>query len=128
MEEPAKKLEVAEDGRSIGYWDESQDPPSFTPLILWGFRLHSYVSSDCGPGFRGVKAEVKTISGKSFWIDWKHKDLISFRKCQEACVEQGYGDMFEFKAYQVSPSTIPALPALSSLLPLFQCLSYGRTP
>ena len=42
---------------------------------------------------------MKTNSGKEFLIDWKHKDLLSFKKCHEACIEQAHGDMFEFKPF-----------------------------
>ena len=103
LEEDTRKLEVAEDGRSIGYYEESEDGGRvFHPLILWGFKLVSYVSSELGPRFRGLQVRVQTNSGKIFMIEWRHKDLLSFKKCHEACVEQGHGDMFEYKPFDES--------------------------
>ena len=82
LEEDTRKLEVAEDGRSIGYYEESEDGGRvFHPLILWGFKLVSYVSSELGPRFRGLQVRVQTNSGKIFMIEWRHKDLLSFKKC-----------------------------------------------
>ena len=46
-----------------------------------------------------IQARVTTNSGKEFLIDWKHKDLNSFKKCHEAWIEQAYGDLFEFKPF-----------------------------
>ena len=103
QEDDPKRLEVAEDGRSVGYWEESEDGRRvFHPIILWGFKLDSYISSESGPRFRGLKVDVKTNGGRNFLIDWKHKDLLSFKKCHEACVEQGFGDMFEYKPFDES--------------------------
>ena len=97
------RLEVAEDGRSIGYFKESDTGgPLFYPVILWGFQIESYVSSESGPSFRGLKVLVKTNSGRVFRVDWKHKDLLSFKKCQEACVEQGSHEMFEHRMFDES--------------------------
>ena len=45
------------------------------------------------------QVRVKTNSGKEFLIDWKHRDLLSFKKCHEACIEQAHGDMFEYKPF-----------------------------
>ena len=99
-EEDTRKLEVAEDGRSIGYFEEAEDGGQvFHPLILWGFKLESYVSSELGPKFRGLQVKVKTNGGKVFCIEWRHKDILS---CHEACVQQGYGDMFEYKPFDES--------------------------
>ena len=55
-------MEVAEDGRSIGFYEENGDGVKvFHPLILWGFRMESYVSSDSGPKFRGMQVfEIDT--------------------------------------------------------------------
>ena len=97
------RLEVADDGRSIGYFkDSDKGDPLFFPVILWGFQIESYVSSESGPSFRGLKVRVQTNSGRVFQIDWKHKDLLSFKRCQEACVEQGHHDMFEYKPFDES--------------------------
>ena len=102
-EEDPKRLEVAEDGRSIGYFGENADTGrQYFPVILWGFEIESFVSSESGPNHRGLQVKVMTNSGKVFRVDWKHKELMSFKKCQEACVEQGHGDMFEYKHFDES--------------------------
>ena len=67
MDEP-KVLEQAEDGRSIGYWEEGEGGgKTFFALILWGYTIHSYVSSDCEPGFREVKVVLPGLSGLVFY-------------------------------------------------------------